>query len=74
MSRCYFHITLDINRNQKEWPMGQKNVAIIGIGEVPTGIYPERSRWDIIYETCIQAVRDAGIHKNDVEGVITVAP
>ena len=54
--------------------MGKKNLAIIGIGEVPTGTYPDRSQWDIIYETCIQAVRDAGIHKNDVEAVITVAP
>jgi acetyl-CoA C-acetyltransferase len=67
-------MTSTINRNQKEWPMEQKSLAIIGIGEVPTGIYPERSPWDIIYETCIQAVRDAGIHKNDVEGVVTVAP
>lgn len=54
--------------------MGNKNFAIIGIGEVPTGTYPNRSAWDIIYQTCIQAVRDAGIHKNDVEAVITVAP
>ena len=54
--------------------MGKKDLAIIGIGEVPTGTFPDRSRWDIIYETCIQAVRDAGIDKNDVEAVITVAP
>jgi acetyl-CoA C-acetyltransferase len=54
--------------------MGKKNLAIIGIGEVPTGTYPDRSQWDIIYETCMAAVRDAGIHKNDVEAVITVAP
>ena len=54
--------------------MGKPNLAIIGIGEVPTGTYPDRSQWDIIYETCIQAVKDAGIHKNDVEAVITVAP
>lgn len=54
--------------------MGKKNLAIIGVGEVPTGTYPGRSQWDIIYETCIQAVRDAEIHKNDVEAVITVAP
>jgi acetyl-CoA C-acetyltransferase len=51
-----------------------KNIAIIGIGEVPTAIMPERSRWDILYDICIQAVRDAGIDKNDIEGVITVAP
>lgn len=54
--------------------MSKQHLAIIGIGEVPTGTYPKRSRWDIIYETCAQAVRDAGIHKNDIEAVITVAP
>ena len=54
--------------------MSKGRLAVIGIGEVPTGIYPERSRWDIIYEICIQAVKDAGLDKNDIEGVITVAP
>ncbi len=53
--------------------MGE-GLAIIGIGEVPTAIMPERSRWDILYEICLQAVRNAGIDKNDIEGVITVAP
>ena len=54
--------------------MSKGRLAIVGVGEVPTGIYPERSQWDILYEICIQAVRDAGVHKNDIEGVITVAP
>jgi len=54
--------------------MGKGKVAIIGIGEVPTGRYPERSRWDILYEVCMQAIKDAGIDKNDIEGVISVAP
>jgi acetyl-CoA C-acetyltransferase len=54
--------------------MGQKKLAVIGIGEVPTGTFPNRSPWDIIYDTCMAAVRDAGIHKNDIGGVITVAP
>ena len=54
--------------------MSKGKLAIIGVGEVPTGIYPERSRWDIIYDTCIEAIRDAGIDKNEIEGVITVAP
>ena len=54
--------------------MSKGRLAIIGIGEVPTGKYPERSRWDILYEICQQATRDAGIDKNDIEGVITVAP
>ena len=43
--------------------MSKGKLAIVGIGEVPTGTYPQRSRWDIIYDTCIQAVRDAGIDK-----------
>lgn len=54
--------------------MQKTHLAIIGTGEVPTGTYPDRSSWDIIYDTCLQAVQDAGIHKNDVEAVITVAP
>lgn len=54
--------------------MSKGNLAIIGVGEVPTGRYPERSHWDILYDICIQAVKDAGIDKKDIEGVITVAP
>jgi acetyl-CoA C-acetyltransferase len=54
--------------------MGKGTLAIVGFGEVPTGIYPNRSRWDILYETCIQAVGSSGLHKNDIEAVITVAP
>ncbi len=54
--------------------MAKNSLAIIGIGEVPTGTYPDRSRWDIIYETCMEAVGFAGIDKNDVEGVVAVAP
>lgn len=54
--------------------MSKGKVAIIGIGEVPTGNYPDRSEWDIIYEVCMQAVKDAGLDKNDIEGVISVNP
>ncbi len=54
--------------------MSKARSAIIGVGEVPTGRFPERSRWDIIYDTCMEAVCDAGLDKNDIEGVITVAP
>lgn len=54
--------------------MSKGKLAITGIGEVPTGIYPERSRWDILYEVCIQAVRDSGFDKDEIEAVVTVAP
>ena len=45
--------------------MGKINLAIIGIGEVPTRIMPERTRWDILYDVCMQAIQDSGLHKND---------
>lgn len=54
--------------------MSRGKIAIIGVGEVPTRIMPERTRWDILYDICIQAVRDSGLDKNDIEGVISVAP
>ncbi|MBA3029638.1 MAG: thiolase family protein [Desulfobacterium sp.] len=54
--------------------MTKEKLSIIGIGEAPTRVMPERSRWDIIYDVCIEAVRDSGLDKNDIEGVITVAP
>ncbi len=54
--------------------MSRGKLAIVGIGEVPTGRIPGRSRWDILLDVCMQAVKDAGIDKNDIEGVISVAP
>ena len=54
--------------------MGTDKIAIIGIGEVPTANNPGRTHWDIIYDTCMEAVRDSGLDKNDIEGVISVAP
>lgn len=54
--------------------MSRGKIAIVGIGEVPTRIDPTRTRWDIIYDVCMEAVRDSGLHKNDIEGVVAVAP
>lgn len=54
--------------------MSKAKLAIVGIGEVPTQRNPGRSRWDILYEVCRQAVMDSGLDKNDIEAVVTVAP
>lgn len=54
--------------------MSKNGIAIVGIGEVPTGIYPQRSQWEILYDVCAQAVKDSGLDKNDIEAVVTVAP
>ncbi|MFK7888510.1 MAG: thiolase family protein [Gammaproteobacteria bacterium] len=50
------------------------SIAIIGIAEVPTKRDPERTRWDMLTEVCIGAIRDAGIDKDDVEAVVSVNP
>ncbi len=54
--------------------VAEQKIAIVGIGEVPTGIYPQRSAWEILYDICAQAVRDSGLDKDDIEAVVTVAP
>src|SRR5271157_1844522 len=54
--------------------MNKGKIAIIGIGEVQTRTDPKRTHWDIIYDTCMQAVRMSGLDKNDIEGVISVTP
>jgi acetyl-CoA C-acetyltransferase len=54
--------------------LSKGKIAIIGIGEVPTANRPERTHWDIIYDTCMEAIRDSGLHKNDIEGAICVSP
>ena len=50
------------------------SLAIIGIAEVPTQRNPERTRWDMLQDVCIGAIRDAGIDKDDIEAVISVNP
>jgi len=54
--------------------MSKGKIAIVGIGEVPTGVYPDRSPWDIIYDICVEAVQDSGLDKNEIEAVVTVQP
>ena len=54
--------------------MNKRGIAIIGVSEVPTRRMPERTRWDILLDVCIGAVRDAGIDKNDINAVISPNP
>ncbi|HAM49254.1 MAG TPA: hypothetical protein DCP92_00620 [Nitrospiraceae bacterium] len=51
--------------------MGKGDFAIIGTGEVPCGIYPERSEFEIAYTVARNAVKDAGIDMKDVDAVLT---
>lgn len=45
--------------------------AIIGTGEVPCGVYPQRSEFEIAYRVAKLAIEDAGIRKEQVGAVLT---
>ncbi len=45
-------------------------VAIIGIGEVPTGIFPERSCLQSCLDSSRQAILDSGIDKDEIDVVM----
>lgn len=45
-------------------------IAIIGIGEVPTGRYPERTALAAALDASVQAIKDAGISKNEIDVII----
>jgi acetyl-CoA C-acetyltransferase len=53
--------------------MGKGDFAIIGTGEVPHGMFPERSEFEIAYTVARNAVKDAGIEMKDVGAVLTAA-
>jgi len=44
--------------------------AIVGIGEVPTGKFPEKPAIYHGVESCRRAIRDAGLKKDDIDYVI----
>jgi len=44
--------------------------AIVGIGEVPTGRFPDRAAIVCAIDSCRQAILDAGIKKDDIDYVI----
>lgn len=45
-------------------------IAIVGIGEVPTGKFPNRSILEATVDACYQAIKDAGIPKNEIDTII----
>ena len=53
--------------------MGKPEFAIIGTGEVPCGIYPTRSEFEIAYRVAKLAIEDAGISKNEIGAALTAA-
>lgn len=52
--------------------MGRARFAIVGTGEVPCGIYPQRSEFEIAYEVSRRAVIDAGLSPSDIDAIVCV--
>lgn len=46
--------------------------AIVGVGEVPTGMYPERSFIDAAVTASEMAIKDAGIPKKEIDTVLPI--
>ena len=53
---------------------GENKLAIVGIGEVPTGWFPDRAAMDVILDVSKLAILDAGIDKNELGAFILVPP
>ena len=45
--------------------------AIVGIGETEQGRLPGRDHWDLLVDASIRAIKDSGLTKDDIDGVIT---
>lgn len=45
-------------------------VAVVGIGEVPTGKFPERPCLQNALEACREAILDSGIEKNEIDTIM----
>ncbi|MCB8817848.1 thiolase family protein [Desulfosporosinus shakirovi] len=50
--------------------MSKAQFAIIGTGEVPCGMYPDRTPLEIASWAAYKAIKDAGINKNHIDGVL----
>ena len=50
--------------------MSEDRVAITGIGEVPTGIFPERSALSAAVEAAAEAIENANVNQNEIDMMI----
>lgn len=48
-----------------------KQIAIVGIGETNVGVVPDRTSLQMYAEVTKKAIEDAGLRKEDIDGVIT---
>ncbi len=48
--------------------------AIAGIGETEIGKLPDRTSLSLHIEAAVAAIRDAGLERNDVDGLLAMPP
>lgn len=44
--------------------------TIVGMGEIPTGLFPDRSFAMAAVDVCEMAIKDAGIPKKEIDTII----
>lgn len=66
-----FGLDEKINSYKEDYMSVKGQAAIIGIGEVPTGVFPDRSLNEIAVRSSIEAIKNAGIDKNEIDAIIT---
>lgn len=52
--------------------MNESRAAIVGVGEVPSGRFPDRSEIEAAVLSSAQALRSAGLGSNEIDTVVTV--
>ena len=51
----------------------KERIAIVGIGEIPTGRFPERSAIQCAIESGRMAIQDSGLPKDEIDTLIPTA-
>jgi 3-oxoacyl-[acyl-carrier-protein] synthase III len=66
-----FFILISINHQKEGTSMSLKDkFAIVGVGYTPQGVVPERTSLSFHLEACANAIADAGLKREDVDGLI----
>ena len=68
-------MVLDVGINdfkkKQAWPIGLKdNYAVMGFGYTPQGQVPDRTSLSFHVEACANAIKDAGLSREDIDGLI----
>ena len=64
---------LQINdfKKKQAWPIGLKDkYAVVGVGYTPQGRVPDRTSLSFHVEACANAIKDAGLSRKDIDGLI----